>query len=613
MVKISYSTGEETAFVTFSGSAFSAVLETVKRHKFTYNGETKEWGASARKLMQALPHIQDYDDVVFEQGAEEKIKEASQQFGKRETKFKRNKLNERLLKSEPIKGKAPNESFQLDCIQKGINSNRYAFFLGMGSGKTFINISTLNHYFEQGKCDRVLVVTPPEGVYNWRRELLQFATFIDNKDKDIIISSPQTVRDPLPLSPKVIIMTYRHFLTLSDDYHKRSGKKTSKNYRKATIPFDSWGSNRAIILDESHNIKNHKARQSKALHLHKQFFEYRYLLTGTPSPNNFTEVYSQMKFLDSSLVPHNYYEWVDEIANTGNRFSAYAINFIYEKKREEWEQLFAPWVSRFTSNELLDLPDLYIKDTYAALSPTQSMIYEQLINYVISVLKEEDDGQLIPKRLFNKFPYISLAYENASLLKDRIDPVRSSTLASLVQQFKFDKHHGKLSILDSLVTTYIKDEKQKLTIFDFHPSTIEQLAKRYAKYNPIVLHGQNTPKGREAIEWRNEQLEKFKHDPKCNLLIASSKVLQTAVNITQCKRVVYFSRSFSYVEYAQSIKRFHRIGQEDPVIVHNLIFENTIDTRLDKSLKNKKDLDESIFKRESLSKDEWKHILKGEM
>lgn len=53
-----------------------------------------------------------------------------------------------------------------------------------------------------------------------------------------------------------------------------------------------------IILDESHYIKNPKANRTKLLQQHRQYFDHRLLLSGTPIKNNTEEFASQLEFLD---------------------------------------------------------------------------------------------------------------------------------------------------------------------------------------------------------------------------------------------------------------------------------------------------------------------------
>jgi len=614
MVNASYNRETQEVTISFSGDNFYNLLDCVKENGCTYIPEDKIWITSPYIALPMLSHITANIEGVYISKADIAfMKEDQFSFGKQETnEFHIPLLSEFFNKYPIIKGKVPYENFQSDCIKKGLTKDKLAFFLGMGSGKTYIVIQILNHLIENNNIDRILIISPPEGVVNWRRELIKFSPFF--KKDDIIISTAKKNRNPLELDPKIIIMTYRHFLTMSDDFYKLNNpkKKSVKKYRKPVIPFEQWGRSRTIILDESHNIKNHQSRQAHVLHLHKRSFQYRYLLTGTPSPNHFGELYSQMKFLDSSSVPSSYSEWINMVADIGNRFSKYAVNFFYEKEVKKWEKSFTPWVTRYTSDEILDLPELFVKKIYVELSNKQKEIYQELIEYMIFTLKEDNDGMLIPKLMINKFPYISLALDNPLLMKGKIDNIH---LAKLIDSFRFEKDHGKFEILTSLIDTYINQEKQKVVLFDYHPLTLDLLYAHFEKkkMNPLLIHGQNTPREMETMDFRADIIDKFKTSKRHNLLCASSKVLDTAVNLQEATRAIYFSRDYSYLSWSQSQKRLHRIGQKSQVIINPMIFEDSLDTRLDIALEKKESLDKTLFVKDSLSIDEWRKVFKGEM
>lgn len=606
MLKFEYDKNDKIVNVYISGDNFQYLLERIKSIPLDkkFNKEKKVWQFDPINIYEQLIHFKDLPELKIEN--ENEWKEYIKEDEKNQIQFQRRFLEDRNIIISPIKGKPPYEDFQLECIKKAIQQNRLALFLGMGSGKTYIISIALNQLFQDKEVDRVVIVAPSEGIYNWRRELIRFTNFLTREN--IMICSAKENRNPFEQdlsSIKVFIMTYRHYLTLSDDWYKKVIGKTSKKYRKQVIPWDQFGEKRAIVLDESHNIKNHSARQTKVLDIHKNYFQYRYILTGTPTPNRFDEIYSQIRFLDYKLINKSYYEWVSEIADVGNRFSQYTINYIYKDKQKEWEDKLKNVVIRYKSEEILELPELYIQNVYAELTNIQKSIYEQLINYVITILKEEH-GRLIPKELRNKFAYISLAYENASLLKEKIDPIRSPKLARLVEKFDFQKDHGKLEVVDSLVNKYL-DEGHKVTIFDFHPRTLDNLAERYKKYTPIVIHG-STEKTQEE---RDAKIEKFKKDKNQKLLIGSFRVLSTAINLTECQRVIYFCRDFSYVNWSQSIKRFHRLGQDKSVIINPIIFEDSLDEYIEDVILRKSKLDEKLFMEESLDQSEWIDVFKG--
>ena len=407
----------------------------------------------------------------------------------------------------------------------------------------------------------------------------------------------------------MIITSYRSFLLLCDDEYKRkTGRASTKYITDVLTPsIQAWGTSRCLILDEAHNVKGHDSRWTKQILAHRSSFNYRYLLTGTPTPNNFAEIYTQMRLLDASLVPDSYYDFLKEIANVGNRFSKYGINYFYKEKIAEYEKKFEPYVIRIKSEEAIQLPELLIQNNYNLMDTKQESIYRELVNFSLTVLKEED-GCIIPKKLEMKFPYISQALDNPCMLKGKIDKVTCPALHKLVESFKFEEH-GKLESLTALLDKYLNEEKRKVILFDYHPLTIDQLAKHFEKYNPLVIHGQTGEE--DKAEYRAEVIKQFKTSPDHNLLIASSIVLSTAVNLQEASRVIYFSRNYNIVHYIQSMKRAHRIGQTQDVVVTPMIFMNSLDVYLDKKLGEKELLDKSIFSKDNLSNDTWSSIFKG--
>lgn len=589
--------------IEFNGDQFRDILEYIKLNMdYSYNKSKKKWIGTATEFLNHRDALSDIDSIREERGIEELAKKERTP----ETTIIDRNPSRNIFVYPPIKGKEPYKDFQLDSIRKGIKQNRLAYFLQMGLGKSYITITVLNQLFQDESIEGVVIVAPPSGIYNWKRELIKFSTWAT--EDNIIISGAKHNRNPLQMdltNIKVIIMTYRHYLTLSDDWYKIVKKKISKSYTSACIPWADFKGKLAIILDESHNIKNPKARQSKVIQMHKDYFNYRYILTGTPTPNDFTEIYNQITFLDSKIIPKSYWNWIKEIADTGNRFSEYAVNFIYPEKQEKYEDTFKPWVVRHMTKDVLDLPELYIDNIYAQMSDLQRTIYEKMVNSQIFIIKENQNGRLEPRRLREKFPYISMVYENALLLEGKFGQNNSPDIQKLINKFDFNKHHGKLEICDSLLDQYINEEKQKVVIFDFHPLTIDLLAERYVKHNPFIIHGGTDDDERDSI------IEKFKHSKNCNLLIASFRVLATAINLVECNRVIYFSRDYSYLNWSQSIKRFHRIGQDDQVIINPIIFENSLDEYIEKVIIQKKYLDDTIFQEEFFTKERWKSIFNG--
>ncbi|WP_394290595.1 helicase-related protein [Fusobacterium necrophorum] len=64
--------------------------------------------------------------------------------------------------------------------------------------------------------------------------------------------------------------------------------------------------------------------------------------------------------------------------------------------------------------------------------------------------------------------------------------------------------------------------------------------------------------------------------------------------------VVFFSPTWSYQDYEQAMGRAYRNGQKNKVTVYQFITENTIEEKVYKSLKIKKDFSMHLLNKEDL-------------
>lgn len=603
MIRIYIDDDIDLPVVDFSGPNFSNILKAVKKLKLEYIPDAKLWTTHPAKMLDVIHELNDVEDVEIDDLTREELQNRATRVSdvrKRRTRFDRS-----LMKLPPIKGKPPNEDYQLTDIKTTVCTNRRAIFWQMGLGKTMLMVNVLNQHFAAGRVEKCLIVAPTEGVVNWTREIQKFS---DLFPPERVTIADVKKRKPFTDDVDIVVMTYRTFLMISDDYYKETTGKKSKKYRKACIPFSSWGTDgkRMVILDESHCIKTPTSRTSKVLHIHKPFFEYRYILTGTPA-DKVADYYSQMTFLSDDLIPMSYYDWLSGIANLGDRFSEYNINYYYPERVESFVKRIEPYMVRRNTEDHLDLPENYIDRVYANLEGLQLDIYRSLIVDTMDELQSR--GEIDTRDMLNMFPFLTLALDNPDILRDSKHTKEATR--KLLKRWKFEKH-GKLEVTNSLVEKYL-DEGRKVILWSGHPKTIDQMSEYYAKRKPFWIHGQLDFRGTTRDKFRDELVEGFKASPDRNLLIASYKVLNSAVNLTEATRNIYFDRSYSMTEWLQSQKRTHRIGQNERVITHPIIFSNTLDERLDARLDAKVDIDTYLLERKFLSEEEWKAIFEGKV
>ncbi len=88
---------------------------------------------------------------------------------------------------------------------------------------------------------------------------------------------------------------------------------------------------------------------------------------------------------------------------------------------------------------------------------------------------------------------------------------------------------------------------------------------------------------------------KFKNDPKCKYFLANTRTGGKGLNIVEATYSVYYSQGFSSSQRLQSEERNYRQGQKLACTCIDLVTKKTVDIKILKALRNKKDLSARIL------------------
>lgn len=588
---------DDVAITIDSCSAFTSVIAFLKINGFTFSKKTNTWNSNVFQFDKIRGKLEDYDIIRI--ANEEALQELRN--GKPELELSTCRVvpDYELLKFPPIVGKHPYESYQRVDIAAGLSRNRYAYFLGMGSGKTYIFSALIAHYYKAWQTvGKVVIITSSIGVRNIYHELFKFIKGLSESEVQIA-----DVNNREPFSPRgtsaanIVLMNYNTWRLVCNAY-KKQAKITATKPRRPFVPLKEWLGDKPgmLILDESHLAAIPSAQQSHLLALHAPAFKYRYLFSGTPADKP-EKQYNQFKILDDYLV-HKlaYTDWLGVYAELGTRFSPYEVREWRYDKLAELNKRFTSQYGVFRKSEdIIDLPVHYEKRVYVKMSLKQRRIYEEFIQ--TSIDEYTRSGDCDTKTISNRFPYLMLASENPLLLEKHLDKF-GDRLASRVLDFRSED----MEKLNALADILEDQEGQQGVVWVTHPVTARLIAERFAKHNPLVITGETPQEERNAI------IEQFQKDPKHQILIANIKVLNTSVNITWATWQCYVERIFDYAPYEQSTKRIYRIGQTKAVTTYILLYENSLDILQDKNLTTKGRLVNSLLSKEFLTREEWVKI-----
>jgi SNF2 family DNA or RNA helicase len=328
----------------------------------------------------------------------------------------------------------------------------------------------------------------------------------------------------------------------------------------------------------------------------KDFFYYRYILTGTPAPRYAADLWSQMRFLHSASVPEEYENFIMRIADVGNKFSPYAVNSYYDDKVAQFLEETAYLVSREKLLGNINLPELIMDPVLCQLPSKQEELYRSVVDYELFTLKEQN-GVVYPSKLKNKFILLCTALHDPKLLSmgslAKV-PELNGTVIRKSERWNIEDN-GKWEVTASLLEKYIGEQRKKVILWSAHPYIIDTLAEKLKKYKPIKLHGGTEMEKGESVAGRNARICNEFLTSGCPLLIANHAVLTTSVNLTAVTRNIYWDVPLQQDVLFQTIKRSYRIGTIEPVIANFLLFPGTLEENLYYGILDKNEFNESAW------------------
>ena len=124
----------------------------------------------------------------------------------------------------------------------------------------------------------------------------------------------------------------------------------------------------------------------------------------------------------------------------------------------------------------------------------------------------------------------------------------------------------------------------KAILFSQWTKTIDWMEPQLRQFGPLVYHGGVPTAKREPI------LAEFKNNPDKHILLMSYGTGAVGLNLQFAHYVFLYDRWWNPAIEDQAINRAHRIGVTSPVIVTRFICRNTIEERIDRVLREKREL-----------------------
>jgi SNF2 family DNA or RNA helicase len=145
----------------------------------------------------------------------------------------------------------------------------------------------------------------------------------------------------------------------------------------------------------------------------------------------------------------------------------------------------------------------------------------------------------------------------------------------------YSKTPGKLPKLLTLLENAV-DAGSKAIVWTSFVENARWLTSELKAFKPSVVHGEI------SMDERNGAIRRFKQDKETKVLIATPGAAKEGLTLTVANHAIFYDRSFSLDDYLQAHDRIHRISQEQPCYIWNLICRDTVDEWVDSLLAAKR-------------------------
>ncbi|MEV6262392.1 DEAD/DEAH box helicase [Streptomyces sp. NPDC051784] len=415
----------------------------------------------------------------------------------------------------------------------------------MGLGKT---ITVIALHLHRAHDAPTLVVCPASLLGNWHREINRFAPGVP------VRRFHGTDRDLGGQDGGFVLTTYGTM---------RSGAEQ--------LAAHTWG---LVVADEAQHVKNPHSSTARALRTIPA--PARVALTGTPVENNLSELWALLDWTTPGLLgPLKAFRarHARIVENTGT-----AAGLGNEEAVERLSRLVRPFLLRRKKSDPGIAPELPPKtetDHPVFLTREQATLYEAAVRETMTHI-EQSEGiarrGLIMKLLGS---LKQICNHPAQYLKE--EPTRLTGRS------------GKLALLDELLDTILAEDGSVL-IFTQYVSMARLLSAHLASraVHSQLLHG-GTP-----VPERERMVREFQSG-EVPVFLLSLKAAGTGLNLTRAAHVIHYDRWWNPAVEEQATDRAYRIGQTQPVQVHRLIAEGTVEDRIGELLESKRVLADAVL------------------
>ena len=450
---------------------------------------------------------------------------------------------------------------QIEALKFADGKRGIGWFMEMGLGKSLVALSEFARLYREGKVNRMIVVCPNSFKMGWQDEIEKHGFAFNTH----IFRSAQKheagiwLRQPNNLPPVLIINYEAARLT---------------DIRKGLAIWATRGKT-YLAIDESIQIKGHKAAQTRAVHATRARMRLR------PPPHRAAANAGSTRSLGPATGDRRCAAELlrlSQLVLPDGRLELKQVTGV--KNAEELAAMMAPVV--FQAKKADWLPSLPRKDFTIR---DYKMSTEQLRQYTQmerQFLLEIEKGVITVDVAIAK--YAKLAQIQCGFIYDE---------TGAVHQLVHADDNPRLSLLKQILEEEVSG---KVCVVYRHRAMFRFLNRALGEYDPAWIAGGMKP---DDIA---EQKKRFNEDEHCRIILLQCDAAKYGHTLLGgpseddlCRTMIFFENSYSADTRDQIEDRIHRRGQTGERVLYIDLSGSDLDRRIVKALQKKDAMYRSVF------------------
>ena len=425
---------------------------------------------------------------------------------------------------------------QIPMIGHLLENDRAALFVSPGKGKTVVTLTALDTLATCGQLRGALIVAPlrvcsitwPAQVERWAHTRWMRVAHLRTAEglkawheqaADIYLINSELLPNRLPLM-----------------FPKR---------KSFVCPVDT------LVIDELSLAKNPQSKRFKALHKHLGDITRRWGLTGTPIPNNYLDLFMQVKMLDDG-------------SRLGRTFTGYRDAYFYPADYMGYTYKLVTGSKEAIDAKLADLALVLIGD--GTDLPASSVI-----DIPVTLPTEaRKQYKTLEKEMLAEIAEGEITAPSAGVLVNKLLQLTSGAVYDEDRNVLL-VHTAKISALRSVLDRHQGEPVLVLCAFKHESARVLEAIPGAKMFDEAAM-----------ADWQAGKIPVW---------VADARSLSHGIDGLQvsCRIAIWVSLTYSHETYVQTNARLIRTGQTAETLIYRLICSGTVDDAICEALRDKSD------------------------